>query len=636
MMEMDEKTNGKMCGEAMTPRALTETMDVGRWSIPIYQRLFVWQEEQIWQLLEDLRDAFLSRSDSHYYIGIYTIVVKELANKRKEWTVVDGQQRLTFLSLFAAWCIRTNTLESEWRKFLYESPNVFRIFYFGRNEEQEDLRRIVANQEISTLSNPNFRTFCTCMERLQKSLESLVSPSHTFANYARFIFEHTGFLVSILPQSYNAMDLNRFFEKMNATGRQLSAVDQIRGRYFPADAALFDACLNFEKAFCAPKDASSDDDTLDILTLLDSKEPLAPNAKENAQIDALQERDFNANSVLIPEVLLLHVLKMTLGEGETVHQDSHRILNTFKEKYPKGDENFKKHFLDNLKAYRQWMDENVIYLDKDDKITEYKMRGNNNSMEVEGGKSETETEEEKNRQRILRKYLQLQSMLYVASDSWQKWVLEYYQQTLKDTSQTWDLLKKYQCLKELAKRERTLPDLVQMCYGAIDRYWFRLLDFLLWELAVDGQWKDDKYSLPQLTSEQLEAVRHYRFRQDRSIEHLHPQHPPVEQETNEWLKDRKDNQDKLRDGFGNLALISASFNSSQGNDSIGVKFARVKDNQIPLKKLESIKMLVMFQLAGGSNGNWTPEAAIKHGESMHRILSDFFAQPSTQPSAIKR
>ena len=65
--------------------------------------------------------------------------------------------------------------------------------------------------------------------------------------FSKYVFEHASFLVSCLPGNYSALDLNRFFEKMNSAGRQLSVCDVIKGTYFPEAAKVFDDCLNFEK-----------------------------------------------------------------------------------------------------------------------------------------------------------------------------------------------------------------------------------------------------------------------------------------------------------------------------------------------------------------------------------------------------
>ena len=63
-------------------------------SIPLYQRLFEWGEEQIIQLLDDLYSSYTRDCNSPYYIGMLT--AKE-TGKNKE--LVDGQQRFTAMLL---------------------------------------------------------------------------------------------------------------------------------------------------------------------------------------------------------------------------------------------------------------------------------------------------------------------------------------------------------------------------------------------------------------------------------------------------------------------------------------------------------------------------------------------------------
>ena len=94
---------------AYTPAKLVDRI----LNIPIYQRLFVWEEEQINRLLQDLEEAFKKSSNTPYYIGIITVVEKD-----GQWDIVDGQQRLTFLSLFGAYCCSKNE-KSIWQNFLF-------------------------------------------------------------------------------------------------------------------------------------------------------------------------------------------------------------------------------------------------------------------------------------------------------------------------------------------------------------------------------------------------------------------------------------------------------------------------------------------------------------------------------------
>src|SRR5882757_108803 len=67
--------------------------------IPPYQRPYAWAEEQALQLLDDLREAMQSGSEEPYFLGSI-VVIKPLGQAVGQ--VVDGQQRLTTLTILAA------------------------------------------------------------------------------------------------------------------------------------------------------------------------------------------------------------------------------------------------------------------------------------------------------------------------------------------------------------------------------------------------------------------------------------------------------------------------------------------------------------------------------------------------------
>ncbi len=67
-------------------------------------------------------------------------------------------------------------------------------------------------------------------------------------------------------------------------------------------------------------------------------------------------------------------------------------------------------------------------------------------------------------------------------------------------------------------------------------------------------------------------------------------------------------------------MISSSFNSRQQHDSVGVKFARLREEQIPERKLESIKLLLMFKSTQGRDENWSVAMSEKYGREMYNIL----------------
>ncbi len=65
-----------------------------RYIIPLYQRNYTWGKDQIEALIQDIYEAYNSKTDN-YYIG--SLVV--LKRHNGDYEVIDGQQRLTTLSL---------------------------------------------------------------------------------------------------------------------------------------------------------------------------------------------------------------------------------------------------------------------------------------------------------------------------------------------------------------------------------------------------------------------------------------------------------------------------------------------------------------------------------------------------------
>lgn len=553
-------------------------------NIPIYQRLFVWEEEQINLLLNDLYNSFTAPNNPPYYIGIITIV-----ENNGKWDIVDGQQRLTFLSLFGAFYLFSKTQnKQQWQKFLFinDEENDLRIDYTGRPEDREDLKKI-ANGKFTEIQNCNFRTFLECIEKFKKNKEE------KWDEFTDYVYEKASFLVSELPAQYAPADLNLFFEKMNSTGRQLTPVEQIKGIYFPGRSAEFDACLNFEKAFAEGSNAEKTDQK----SLLDILDETQVNPEENKQ----NSDEAGARSILRPEVFLLHCLEIAKkspeqSSSQAIERDGRKVLKTFKEYVGENKKIKPNNLLGTMKEYRKWLDENIIYLEaSSDGSWEYRFR----REDAEQWDNLQQNEE--------KKLKQFQSMLYVSSSSYQQWVLDAYEKkkiTLKD-------------LKNQDNARHPSPESVSMTYPSIDRYWFWKLDYLLWEEFTEDP---EKFSSSYgLTDEEKGAISNYKFRRNRSIEHLHPQ---TDGDNSDW-KDAKH-------GFGNLAMISSSFNSFQQNDSVGVKFARLQETQIPNGNLESIKLLLMFKLAGGKESEWTTSKAKDHGTAMYKLLESSRQTAETQ------
>lgn len=73
--------------------------------IPEYQRPFVWEADQVIELLDDVQQACQSNPESQYFLGSMVLKKSDKADgntKYKEYDILDGQQRLTTLFIIHA------------------------------------------------------------------------------------------------------------------------------------------------------------------------------------------------------------------------------------------------------------------------------------------------------------------------------------------------------------------------------------------------------------------------------------------------------------------------------------------------------------------------------------------------------
>ena len=81
--------------------------------IPDYQRPYVWEKDQVIDLLDDISIACEKDANGEYFLG--SLVLKENNDKGYiEYDVLDGQQRLTTLFLLTA--VVRDLTDSEQRK----------------------------------------------------------------------------------------------------------------------------------------------------------------------------------------------------------------------------------------------------------------------------------------------------------------------------------------------------------------------------------------------------------------------------------------------------------------------------------------------------------------------------------------
>ena len=618
-----------------TPKTIALESKV--FSIPIYQRLFEWDSEKIEQLLNDLLSSYQKSKDAPYYIGMLTSTASS-----DNYVLVDGQQRFTVLTLLG---VVMKDYVSDWKKFLISKENETRLLFSARPDDQSYLESLVfPESDIKPIPNKRMKDG---IDFIEKWLSENNKDKCDLTDFCRFVFENTKFFISSLPKDYEPKDLNKYFESMNATGRNLESheiqkifcLQKIGGTNLSEENAtkIWNAVSQMDKSLlrkatynkkketdeelhkrydCILKklfsDGLNDFDIIELNDYRDTKDDETDEKGGKTIKDILPSdkkpdihiTDSSYHGMLSFSEFLLQVLYIQ-SDGRADEKDERFVINDFFDVQKLletfgnftnswGPSDWEKFFF-NLLAYRLLFDYFVIRIPRDE----------DGSFDLE---YTDEVDEECSESNKLRQY---QAMLYAgsASKSFYLWLNPYLLKLFSAYKKGEKLCSSglLSFLKTNDNRRNPCPSIEKLTYQNAPLYYFRRLDYYLWERNLNN--------IKSYPDDFDPNINLFRFRRGgRSIEHLHPQNEDRQNEA--WDKD-----DIHR--FGNLCLISSSFNSTQSNDSVRIKFARVKD-QFDRSSLESIKLYEMYKCAEKKEENWTTELMQKHEKEMYQILKDSY------------
>lgn len=584
------------------------------YTIPIYQRLFEWDTENIITLLEDLKKEYvLSNGQGDYYIGMLT--------STKEHELIDGQQRFTVMMLLG--CVLQEYCD-EWANFLITN-NRTRLNFASRPLDNTYLRCLIEHKDEDRLTFKNIK-----MQNGLKQIKVFMEDTYKVAvnerrAFSSYIYYHLCFFLSNLPDGYNPRDLNKYFERMNTSGKNLeqheilkvkllSNLDEDIDKYILLWNKLADVDTLLVRR---RKDESIGDRQNEILganinTIFARN--LINGINDDLHNDAISiidiqpsstapknEREINHDSrcVLSFPYLLLQVLYRKIGQKINCKINEFfkpsNLLSIFEKYLPFGGNNVNKQdileFMETLVKARLALD--ICFI----RPTEF---GYSLDMNL------TEDNE------ILKKLLMLQSMLYVSSSNytnyrWFNWLMD----VVENSNGMPEAQQLYSFLKKKVDEEFKLPELKALTYQGDNRYWFWRLDFYIW--------LHRKFIFQKNTPE-MNIAENYVFKRNRSIEHIAPQTP----QSNSMMQWTETEEDKnLRDSFGNLVMISQGLNSALSNESYEVKTAHVQSycNGSKSGSIESLKLLVVHM---DYPKGWNKDAIKLHGKKMYQWLKNSF------------
>ena len=207
--------------------------------VPQYQRPYVWQEENIQELIDDLYYAFENKQNSEYFLG--ALVLKRTTEKEfREYEILDGQQRLTTLCMMMA--VIRDLIKKPQDKYtlsqmiyqeeneLLKVPSRNRIKYNTRDKVKDFVKDyIIANgstrkrdlvnyHEDTNISVSNMAKAISTMHTIFENKENLESFAVFLLNNVLFIYVSTD----------NTEDAFRLFTILNDRGIPLSNADILK------------------------------------------------------------------------------------------------------------------------------------------------------------------------------------------------------------------------------------------------------------------------------------------------------------------------------------------------------------------------------------------------------------------------
>lgn len=197
--------------------------------IPVYQRNYDWTTSQCKQLLDDILEVGTCKKMNAHFIGSIVYVHDDVytSSRIKELTVIDGQQRLTTLTLVYLVIHRlAKDLKDE--GLVNEISETYLINKFSPEEEKLKLRPTDNNDRA--------------LKYLLRSDES-----EEYADFSKLIDNFNYFKERITEENYQTVlkglsklmfvevsldrekdDPQRIFESLNSTGLELAQADLIR------------------------------------------------------------------------------------------------------------------------------------------------------------------------------------------------------------------------------------------------------------------------------------------------------------------------------------------------------------------------------------------------------------------------
>ncbi|EPP1149401.1 DUF262 domain-containing protein [Yersinia enterocolitica] len=640
-----------------------------QFSIPSYQRPYVWSDDDVLLLFNDIKDACFA-GEQIYFIGTILSSLLE-QNAQKIYELIDGQQRTTTLMLIAIAfkCAGNRTMLTD--VIVYEDKP--RLQFAIREQVQNllgslaGLKSFEKPSDESIAQNNYLKQLDIALTVLTKEITKLKKEStRNLELLESYFFSQVQWINNVVPVQ---MDLNRLFATMNTTGIQLEQTDILKAKLLKRIKthksqyeAIWISCEHMENYFeknirktfkqvnwnnIQPQDLAkfslnkftiteeptkAIDSGLSISQLAEqTKIQSAPEDTETKQFesDELDVETAHCRSIIGFPLLLIHAYRVFLAlnkqEDIVPRLHSDRLLEIF-EPLINSDECTVKRFIEMLWQVRYQFDTWVVkWIEKDDNLDSHLALANVSRTQSKGKYYLNRSP------KPLSDLVMLQSVRnFTGERSAQYWLTPFIASLiLKDIDCTKDkrvcnILERIDNRMSLALdsqkeasfkqakwiKPKTKPWGEQVAYFTESHgIGFEHYWFQKLEYIL---WKSLKNaSLPE---KDLVKFEKYHITSKNSVEHVHPQQEEYGNRLNETSLN----------SFGNLVLLNPGDNSSYSNQSVAKKKADFEAKP----RFDSLKLRAIFRSNINFDEGWNQNDIKNHKNEMINLLTEHYEKNS--------
>jgi len=588
------------------------------YQIPLYQRSFAWSDNEVKQLLVDLHNHFFKENNENYFLGSFIVNVTN-----NKYEIIDGQQRVTVLFLLLL--ILGLDIKEHYPKFeaRQTSENTFKYLITLNGEKATDSDNFdtnIINAYNLIIDFSNHKEYKESFSRLKDKLESIVLyiitvPQNTdlhryfetmnnrgmqlsqtdlikekflsyFADKENETNEDNNFYRSIFSEIWNAcFDMNHYFQKNLEAKSDNRKYTQVKNPEtgISAREVVFGKDWDSPQEFIsynvssAKSDNRNNNDIFEIINNYTQSSEEQESDRELFVDEGNVEVKIKFKSIIKFDIFLLYVLKFWCEEKNDkdieISFNEKKLIKTFDDKFFNEIKNkpveekqvdIKKFFLFLIKL-RFLFDNYIIKREVDDRSTQIeeekwcikKLTKKNSIFQIKNAFDDKNDNDN---------LIKIQSCLHVSyqiasNNDWLYTCLEWLYKN-KTNINIDDFIKvneKYACDKILVYKNNNKESAYKNGTSTAHIV-FNYLDYLIYKNYKNKK-SDGSRSLG-LDDCQLNKIdfKNFFFSTSRSsVEHWYPQNPG--QDTN---LEKINVIAKLND-FGNLALVTTSINSRNGN-----------------------------------------------------------------------